>query len=211
MENLRPPLTESQLDWARRLQAIAQNGLHFSKDPYDRQRFEQVREIVAEMLAAPADRPALIEGLALESGYATPKVDTRAVVIRDGKILLVREAVDGLWTLPGGWADPGERPSENCVREVREEAGLEVRIVRLLAVYDREIHGAEPRHFFHAYKLFVHCEIVGGELTPSEETPEVGFFDPECLPPLSLGRVNAREIARCLELIRNPTAPADFD
>lgn len=204
-------MTESQLDWARRLQAIAQNGLHFSRDPYDRSRFEQVLRIAAEMLVPDERRPALVDALSLETGYATPKVDTRAVVVRDGKILLVREAADGLWTLPGGWADPGERPSENCVREVREEAGLDVRVARLLAVYDREIRGAEPRHFFHAYKLFVHCEIVGGELRPSEETPEVAFFDPAHLPPLSLGRVNAREIHRCLELITNPTLPADFD
>ena len=211
MENPRSSLTEPQLDWARRLQAIAQNGLHFSKDPYDRDRFEQVLRIAAEMLAPAENVPALVGELALETGYATPKVDTRAVVVRDEKVLLVREAVDGLWTLPGGWADPGERPSENCVREVREEAGFEVRVARLLAVYDREIRGPEPRNFFHAYKLFVHCEIVGGELRPSEETPEVAFFDPANLPPLSLGRVNAREIHRCLELIRNPTVAADFD
>lgn len=211
MENSRASLTESQLDWARRLQAIAQNGRHFSKDPHDLARFGEVLRIAAEMLAPAEGVPALVEALAVETGYATPKVDTRAVVVRDEKILLVREAADGLWTLPGGWADPGERPSENCVREVREEAGLDVRVARLLAVYDREIRGTEPRHFFHAYKLFVHCEIVGGELRPSDETPEVAFFEPAKLPPLSLGRVTAAEIHRCLELIRNPTLPADFD
>jgi ADP-ribose pyrophosphatase YjhB (NUDIX family) len=123
----------------------------------------------------------------------------------------VREAQDGLWTLPGGWADPGESPSENCVREVREEAGLEVRAARLLAVYDRELRGHEPKFFFHVYKLFLHCEILGGELTPSDETPEVGFFDPASLPPLSLSRVTPAEIGRCLELLSDATAPADFD
>ena len=112
-------MTERQLDWARRLQAIAQNGLHFSRDPYDRARFEQVREICAEMLAADSAPAALVEALQIETGYATPKVDTRSVVVRDGRILLVREATDGLWTLPGGWADPGESPSQNAEREVR--------------------------------------------------------------------------------------------
>jgi ADP-ribose pyrophosphatase YjhB (NUDIX family) len=204
-------VTEPQLDWTRRLQAIAQNGLHFSTDPYDRQRFEQVREIAAEMLAGAVDAPALIAELALETGYATPKVDTRSVVVRDGQVLLVREATDGLWTLPGGWADPGESPSENAVREVREEACLLVRATRLLAVYDRELRGHSPSFLFHVYKLFFHCEIESGELTPSEETPEVGFFDPESLPPLSLSRVTAAEITRCLELVATRAAAADFD
>jgi ADP-ribose pyrophosphatase YjhB (NUDIX family) len=204
-------VTGPQLDWARRLQAIAQNGLHFSTDLYDRQRFEQVREIAAEMLAGAEGSPALIAELALETGYATPKVDTRSVVVRDGQVLLVREATDGLWTLPGGWADPGESPSENAIREVREEAGLLVRATRLLAVYDREQRGHSPSFLFHVYKLFFHCEIEGGELTPSEETPEVGFFDPANLPPLSLSRVTAAEITRCLELITTNTFSADFD
>lgn len=204
-------MTSDQLDWARRLQAIAQNGLHFSKDPYDRRRFEQVRQIVAEMLAPASEAHALVEALALETGYATPKVDTRAVVVRDGRVLLAREAADGLWTLPGGWADPGESPSQNCVREVREETGLEVRAVRLLAVYDRELRGHQPSYLFHVYKLFVHCEITGGRLSPSEETPEVAFFDPAALPPLSLARVTEAEIRRCLELIDSAPLSVDFD
>jgi len=204
-------MTEAQLDWARRLQGIAQNGLHFSTDPYDRIRFEQVLRIAAEMLVEPAGVPALVEDLALETGYATPKVDTRAVVLREGQVLLVREATDGLWTLPGGWADPGESPSQNCVREVREEAGLEVRAVRLLALFDRELHDNEPKFLFHVYKLFMHCEIVGGELTPSDETPEVGFFPPEALPPLSKSRVTEKQIARCLELLASAPVSTDFD
>lgn len=204
-------MTERQLDWARRLQAIAQNGLHFSRDPYDRVRFEQVREICAEMLTEDSAPAVLVEALAIETGYSTPKVDTRSVVVRDGRVLLVREATDGLWTLPGGWADPGESPSQNAEREVREEAGLEVRASRLLAVYDRKLRGEETHFFFHVYKLFFHCEILGGELTPSEETPEVAFFDPTGLPPLSLSRVTPEEIARCLELLATPTISTDFD
>jgi len=204
-------MTSSQLDWSRRLLGIAQNGLHFSKDPYDRERFAQVRRIAAEMLAEHAEPTALVEALAIETGYATPKVDTRSVVVRDGKVLLVREATDGLWTLPGGWADPGESPARNAEREVREEAGLEVRAARLLAVFDREEHAHIPGSLFHVYKLFFHCEILGGELTPSDETPEVAFFDPAALPPLSLPRVTAAQIARCLDLVAVGPVPADFD
>lgn len=200
-----------QLDWARRLQAIAQNGLHFSTNAYDRDRFEQVRGIAAEMLAAHVDPEEVIAAFTLETGYATPKVDTRAVVVRDGRLLLAREASDGLWSLPGGWADPGASPSENCVREVREETGLRVKAARILAVYDRELHEHPTKFFPHVYKLFVHCEVVGGELTPSDETPEVGFFEPAELPPLSIDRVTPAQIARCLELIEDPAARADFD
>lgn len=204
-------VTENQLDWARRLAAIAQNGLHFSKDPYDRERFEQVRTIAAEMLAEHASPSSLARDLALETGYTTPKVDTRAVVVREGNLLLAREATDGLWTLPGGWADPGESPARNCVREVREETGLEVRAVRLLALYDRELHNHSPKYFFHVYKLFFHCEITGGTLTPSAETPELGFFDPAVLPPLSVARITEGQIRRCLKLIADPSLPTDFD
>lgn len=204
-------MTDRTLDWARRLQAIAQNGLHFSTDAYDRERFEQVRGIAAEMLADHAEPATLIEAFSLETGYTTPKVDTRGVVVKDGRILLVKEAMDGMWTLPGGWADPGESPAENCVREVFEESGLETRAVRLLAIYDREKHGHQPSYLFHVYKLFIHCEIMGGELRPSAETPEVGFFDPAELPPLSIARVTARQIARCMEMIAGAQIPADFD
>lgn len=204
-------MTLAQLEWARRLQAIAQNGLHFTKDAYDRARFEQVRAIAAEMLAGHIDPADAVAAFSLESGYATPKVDTRAVVLHDGRLLLAREAMDGLWSLPGGWADPGESPAQNCVREVLEETGLRVRAARLLAVYDRELHEHPTKFFPHVYKLFVHCEMVGGELTPSGETPELGFFDPADLPPLSLARVTPRQIARCLELIGDPSARTDFD
>lgn len=204
-------MTADQLDWTQRLLAIAQNGLHFSRDAYDRERFEQVRRIAAEMLAEHAEPAALVAALAIETGYATQKVDTRSVVVRDGRVLLVREAADGLWTLPGGWADPNGSPSENAEREVREESGLEVRAIRLLAIYDRELHGHEPRFLFHAYKLFFHCEILGGELTPSDETPEVAFFDPAALPPLSLSRITAAQILRCLDLVAAGPAAVDFD
>ncbi len=135
------------LEWTRRLQAVAQSGLAYAKDPYDVERYEQVRKIAAEIAAshtkAPVDR--IDDLFSREFGYATPKLDIRAVVLNDqGEVLLVREKEDGLWTLPGGWVDVGESPSEAVEREVREESGYEVRAVRLLALWDRDKHGPPP-------------------------------------------------------------------
>ena len=201
------------LKWARELQAIAQNGLHFTQDSYDRNRYEAVRAIAAQMMALGADAAVkTVAGLfSAQSGYATPKVDTRGVVFRGEEILLVREAQDGLWTLPGGWADPNESPSESVTREIREEAGFETRAVKLLAALDREKQGHTPVYAFHVYKLFIACEIVSGEARPSTETLEVAFFPEDGIPELSLARVTPDQIARCFEHRRHPEWAADFD
>ncbi len=201
------------LEWSRQLQAIAQNGLHFSKDPYDRQRFEQIRDIAARIMAAGSGEPLeVISGMfADQAGYATPKIDVRGVVFRDNQILMVREAHDGLWTLPGGWADPNEPPSQSVTREVFEEAGFQTRAVKVLAVYDRAKHGHVPPNPLYVYKLFFRCEIESGEPRPSIETLEVAFFPEDRIPPLSLGRVVAGQIRRCFEHLRHPDWPTDFD
>jgi ADP-ribose pyrophosphatase YjhB (NUDIX family) len=201
------------LKWSRKLQAIAQNGLHFTRDPYDRERFEAIREIATEMMAAGADEKLeTVSGIfAAQTGYATPKVDVRGVVFREEKILLVREAEDGRWTLPGGWADPNESPSESVTREVWEESGFATRAVKLLAVFDRAKHHHVPLHPFHVYKLLIRCEIEGGESRPSLETVEVAFFAEDCIPELSLGRVTPGQIARVFEHLRHPEWKTDFD
>jgi ADP-ribose pyrophosphatase YjhB (NUDIX family) len=200
------------LDWARRVQALAQNGLTYTEGAFDRERYLELRRIAAEMLAAVsvADADRIEELLSMEEGYATPKVDVRGVVLRGDGILLVREAEDGLWTLPGGWADGGNTPSEAVVAEIREESGYETRAVRLLAVLDRDRHGHPPLRW-HVYKLFVLCELIGGEPRHSLETTGVGFFHPDALPPLSLGRVTAGQIRRMLALAGDPSAPPDLD
>lgn len=153
------------LDWARRLQAIAQTGLAYATDPYDRDRYRSLREIAAQMIASRAEvEPGYVLNLfELDTGHATPKVDVRAAVFQQGKVLLVRERSDGAWTLPGGWADPGEPPSAAIVREVQEESGYETRVLRLLAMLDRDKQGHLPAPFF-AYKVFFECEIVRGSL-----------------------------------------------
>jgi ADP-ribose pyrophosphatase YjhB (NUDIX family) len=201
------------LSWCSRLQAIAQNGLTFARDPYDVERYSAIREIAAEMLAAGTgeDVSSVRAYFEKDQGYATPKVDVRGVVFREAKILLVREKSDGKWSLPGGWADPGESPAENVVREIFEETGFQTRAVRVLAVFDRSEHFHEPVFPFHVYKLFLHCEIIGGAATPSPETEEVGFFGEAEIPELSGTRVTAGQIQRMFEHCRNPGLPTDFD
>lgn len=207
------PTQPAWLEWSRKLQAIAQNGLLFSENGYDRERYEAVRGIAAQMMSAHSEEPLeVVTALFSEqAGYATPKVDVRGVVFRGDHILLVREAQDGLWTLPGGWADPNESPSESVTREISEEAGFNTRAVKLLAVFDRAKHGHTPLHPFHVYKLLIHCEIESGEPRPSLETLEVAFFPENAIPDLSLARVTPKQIARCFEHLNHPDWPTDFD
>jgi ADP-ribose pyrophosphatase YjhB (NUDIX family) len=200
------------LDWARRLQAIAQNGLTFSRDHFDIERYEQLREIAAEIMSthAQADVSVVRDLFAGQVGYATPKVDVRGAVFRDDAILLVRERSDGCWTLPGGWADVGDSPAEAIVREIAEESGYLTRAVKLLALYDRNKHGHPPIPD-HTYKVFFLCELIGGAPAESAETDGVGFFAEGQLPDLSLMRVTSSQIARLFAHYRNPELPADFD
>ena len=202
------------MDWVRRLQAIAQSGLTYAKDPYDMERYEQVRTIAAEVAASHSEATAeRINDLFFgESGYATPKLDVRAVVLdEEGATLLVREKEDRLWTLPGGWVDVGESPSEAAEREVKEESGYEVRAVRLLALWDRDKHPHPPIPF-HAYKLYFQCELLGGDpLLATTETDGVGFFRKDALPQLSLGRVIPQQIERLLELAADSEGSSAFD
>jgi ADP-ribose pyrophosphatase YjhB (NUDIX family) len=201
------------IEWSRKLQAIAQNGLLFTKDPYDRERYEGIREIAARIMAAGSGEPIeVVTGLfSGQAGYATPKVDVRGVVFREDEILLVQEAQDGLWTLPGGWADPNESPSESVTREVAEESGFTTRAVKLLAVFDRAKHNHVPLHPFHVYKLFIRCEIESGEPKSSLETLDVAFFAEDRIPDLSLARVTPAQIARFFQHLHHPEWPADFD
>ncbi len=206
------------LIWARKLQALAQSGLAYTKNPFEIERYSAVREVAFEILAAHSelviDR---VRDLFLgEGGYATPKVDVRGVVFRPepdtgrDSILLVRELRDGLWTLPGGWADVGDSPAEATVREVFEESGYETRAVKLLACYDRSKHG-HPPYGFHIYKLFFECELLGGEAVGSAETADAAFFRADEIPALSLPRVTPEQIARFFAHRRHPEWPTDFD
>lgn len=200
------------LAWAQRLQALSQSGLYYCEDAFDRERYDEVARIAAEIMARHSGVAAerVERFFSAEVGYATPKTDLRAVVLREDKLLLVRERSDGLWSLPGGWADVGETPAACIEKEVWEEAGFRSRAVKLLALYDQRRRGAKP-HPLHTYKAFFLCEITGGEARPSVETSEVGFFAEHALPPLSTGRVSAEQLTRMFELLRNPDCPTDFD
>ena len=201
------------LDWARRLAAMAQSGLAFTRDPYDRERYEAIRRIAAEMMASLGELEVKRVLAALnEEGYATPKVDVRGVVFQGDRILLVREGRDGGWTLPGGWADPWKSPRESVETEVEEEAGLRVRATKLLALLDRTLQGHEPPHAFRVYKAFFRCEVLGGEPRAAEpETTDVGFFGEDEIPVLSRGRTLESQLRRFFEHLRDPDLPADFD
>jgi ADP-ribose pyrophosphatase YjhB (NUDIX family) len=202
------------LDLVRRLQAVAQSGLTYAKDPYDVERYEQVRVIAAEIAASHSEAPAnrIYDLFAGELGYATPKLDIRALVLEEkGDVLLVKEKEDGRWTLPGGWVDVGESPSEAVEREVEEESGYRVHAVRLLALWDRNKHPHPPMPF-HVYKVCFLCELLSGDpLAASTETEEVGFFAKDALPELSLKRVMPQQIERLIELAADHSESADFD
>jgi ADP-ribose pyrophosphatase YjhB (NUDIX family) len=200
------------LKWARELQALAQSGLAYSKNPFETERYEKVREIAIEMLAEHSDLDAerIRDIFAGESGYATPKVDVRGVVFKGDAILLVKELRDGRWTLPGGWADVNDSPAEATVREVYEESGYRTRAIKLLACYDRNKHG-HPPYALHIYKLFFQCELIGGTPADSVETSDAAFFCEDEIPELSLPRVTPEQISRFFEHHRHPEWPTDFD
>jgi ADP-ribose pyrophosphatase YjhB (NUDIX family) len=204
------------LVWARELQAVAQTGLTFATNGYDRERYTAIRSLAAQIMATQSDADfGRVEALfAAQTGYATPKVDVRGAIFdEDARILLVREISDsGRWTMPGGWADVNQSPSESVIREVREEAGLEVRVRKLAAVYDRARHPHQPPHPFHVFKLFFICDVIGGIPEPGTETSEVAFFAENEIPgDLSLGRVVPHQIVRMFEHARHRDLPTDFD
>ncbi|MEN7548387.1 NUDIX hydrolase [Rapidithrix thailandica] len=193
------------LEVAKRLQAIAQNGLTFTEGEYDRERYEELRDISVKMMShySGEEMQKVGELFAFEKGYQTPKTDVRGVVFKERKILMVKEAADGKWSLPGGWADINYSPREVAEKEVWEEAGLEVKSGRLLAVFDKHKH-PHPPDPYHAYKLFIRCEIIGGELKTSIETLDVGFFGKEDLPPLSEERNTHSQILTMFDYLENP-------
>jgi ADP-ribose pyrophosphatase YjhB (NUDIX family) len=196
----------------RELRAIAQIGLTFCQDAFDRQRFERVRELGASLIAqgSGVDDAKILDLFREDAGYATPKVDVRGAAFRDGHVLLVREISDGGWTLPGGWADVNQTAAECVVREVAEESGFEARAIKLAAVHDyRKRH--PPRHIDSIYKMFFICELVGGGPRPSDETSDVAFFSRHDLPTLSLGRTTTEQIELMFRHAEHPELATDFD
>jgi len=204
---------EKVMKWAQEVQALAQSGLAYTQNPFDKERFLELEKIAARMMAEAtgADSEEVSSVFEVQSGYATPKVDVRGVVFKNKKILMVRELLDGgRWTLPGGWVDVNEAPSLAVEREVREEAGMIVKARKIAAVFDRNKHG-HPPYPFHIYKIFVLCDLIA-EATPDPlETADPTFFPQRELPELSISRVTTDEIDCMFTHLANPTRPTDFD
>jgi ADP-ribose pyrophosphatase YjhB (NUDIX family) len=202
----------STLDLARRLLALSQTGLHFCQEEYDRERYREIADIGAQLLASESDQSAeaLLKTWLVEEGYATPKIDVRGAIFREGQVLLVRERVDGKWTMPGGWADVNDAPSYSVEKEIEQESGFTARAVKLAAVFDRNKHN-HPAFLFHVWKMFFICEVTGGEPRESYETTGVDFFPLDALPELSTGRTTEAQIRRVYEHHLHRELATEFD
>lgn len=199
------------IETLNKITGLAQTGLYYSKDVYDKERYDQIINYIRMLIdLKEIDTQDFIADVLQDVGYATPKIDVRAVVFKDNKLLLAKETQDGLWSIPGGWADIGYSAAENAEKEVLEETGLEVKATRLLALTDRRKH-PHPAMFLHVYKAFFWCELIGGELKPSIETSEVGFFGRNELPPISTARVTETQIHQFFELRQKLPESTYFD
>lgn len=193
------------------IQAISQTGLTFTENEFDIERYKRLTEISSELAALCSNKSAshIKDIFSLEKGYATPKVDVRSFVLKDDKVLLVKERSDGLWTLPGGFADVTETPSQAVIRETKEESGYDVKVIRLLALWDKLKHD-HPLHWPHIYKCFFHCEHISGEPHENIEISAIDFFDMNKIPPLSTPRVTQKQLIELYKLVKENT-PTVFD
>ena len=186
---------------AKRVQAIAENGLHYTENDYDQDRYSDLEEISTRMLSLITNQSQKIIQVATpeKNGYRTPKTDVRCVVFNDkDEILMVKERVDSRWSLPGGWCDVGYTPTETAEKEAEEEAGIKVKVSRLLAVFDKKCHD-HPEDLFYSYKIFLECEAENYEITTGMETLDVGFFGQDKLPELSTPRNTAGQIHKMFD------------
>ena len=203
---------ENWLKWAIEIQALAQNGLTYTKDVYDKERFERLREISAEMLAEKTDIPfdKVKDLFCNEKSYQTPKLDTRAAIFKDGKILLVHEN-NGTWALPGGWVDVLESVGSNTIKEVKEETGLDVRNQKIIAIQDRNQHNT-PSYAYGICKVFVLCELLGGEFKENTETTEIKYFSLDEIPQnLANEKTSMEQIEMCFRALNDSNWQTKFD
>ncbi|MGE5681618.1 MAG: NUDIX hydrolase [Bacillota bacterium] len=201
------------LKWAKELQALAQSGLTYTENPFEIDRYKAIMRISAEIMSehTTLESEKILDLFSRQAGHATPRVDVRTVVFQGNKILMVKEKLDGKWTLPGGWADPNETPSHAAEREAYEESGYIVKAEKLLALYDRDKQGHKPPHPFHVYKIFFLCQIVGGEKALSNETDAVEFFSEDSLPELSQARITHRQLKHFFSMNREKNWYTEFD
>ena len=199
------------LEWAKELQFIAQAGLTYSKDAFDIERFERIREISAEIVSRQTGLPLekVKDLFCNEEGFQTPKLDTRAAIFKANRILLVKEK-NGTWSLPGGWVDVNQTIKSNTIKEVKEEAGLDVEATRIIAVQDRNLHNLPP-YAYNVCKVFVLCEAKGGAFQPNIETIESGYFSLDEIPPLAEEKNNKEQIEMCFAAYRDKDWEVQFD
>lgn len=202
---------ERWLEWAKELQFLSQVGLAYSKDAFDIERFKRIREISAEMISYQSDIPLekVKDLFCNETGFQTPKLDTRAAIFDNKKILLVKES-NGKWSLPGGWVDVNESIKSNIIKEVKEEAGLDVNAVRLIALQDRNMHN-KPVYVYGICKVFVLCEIIGGHFSPNIETVESKFWGLDEIPSLSEEKNTMEQIEMCFNAYQAKKWDVQFD
>ena len=200
------------LEYAKKLQSIAQAGLTYSENKYDRERFEEIRDISIDIIHTytEIEHEKIRSLFANENGYQTPKIDVRAAIFKDGKILMVKEQIDGLWALPGGWADVDCSLMENVVKESREEAGVDVDPKRVIGIFDRRKKYVCPMPYG-IYKIFVECDYVDGEFQQNIETSDAKFFNLDNLPSLSLNRNTKEEIKLCFDVRQKEFHETIFD
>ena len=205
-------MSNQWLEWAKRIQALSQTGLTYSKDIYDIERYEELRQISVEIMTeyTELEMSKIKDLFTNETGYQTPKIDVRGVVFKNDQILMVQENFDGKWALPGGFCDIGLSPSENVVKEIKEESGYDVIPIRLIALLDKNKH-PHPPDAYHYYKIFILCEIIGGEATIGIETSNIQFFAEHNLPQLSTNRNTESQINTLFEFLRNPEKETIFD
>jgi ADP-ribose pyrophosphatase YjhB (NUDIX family) len=205
-------MSNQWLEWAKRIQSLSQAGLTFSKDIYDIERYEELRKISLEIMSeyTELEMNKLKDLFANETGYQTPKVDVRGVVFKNNQILMVKENIDDKWALPGGFCDIGLSPSENVVKEIKEESGYDVIPIKLIALLDKNKHPHPPEPY-HYYKIFILCEIIGGEATLGIETNNIQFFSQHNLPQLSTNRNTESQINTLFEFLRTPEKETLFD
>uniref|UniRef100_UPI0011BA6A50 NUDIX hydrolase N-terminal domain-containing protein n=1 Tax=Enterococcus florum TaxID=2480627 RepID=UPI0011BA6A50 len=204
-------MNERLLDWAVELQALSQAGLTYTNDPFDKERFERIRTIAVEMLAmqSPLPQPELRRLFAEETGYPTPKLDTRAAIFNDQKILLVQEN-NLKWSLPGGWVDFDQSIRDNTLKEVKEETGFDAEAVKIIALQDRNRHNP-PRYAYGVCKIFVECKVLGGQFTENSETLQIGWFSLDELPELAEEKTTAQQIELCFSAYREANWQVQFD
>ncbi|MCL2217212.1 MAG: NUDIX hydrolase [Defluviitaleaceae bacterium] len=203
-------MEKTWIDWVVELQALAQAGLQYSKNIFDIERFERIRDITAEIMSKQSDLPLEVvkDLFCNETGYQTPKMDTRAAIFKNDKILLVKE--QDTWALPGGWIDVNESVKSNTIKEVKEEAGLNVMPVKLIAVQDRNKHN-KPQYAYGVCKIFVMCDIISGEFQPNTETSESSFFALDELPELASEKNTIEQICMCFDAYLDENWVAQFD